>query len=98
MDVLFDSDKAGIVLGLFVFLIMILIGLYGNLSPALVVARALVAFTIAYCLGFMLSRWITSALITTMAAERAKKLIGKPSSQKQADKKGAETQQEQRSS
>jgi len=75
MGILFDSDKVGIALGLVVFLVMILMGLRGEVSPAVVIVRALVGFTIAYGLGFMLSRWITSALITALATERAKRVV-----------------------
>jgi|GEM_PF-3296096 len=75
MGILFDSDKVGIALGLVVFLIMVLMGLHGQVSPAVVIVRALFGFTIAYVLGFMLSRWITSALVTALATERAKRIV-----------------------
>ena len=75
MSILFDSDKVGIALGLVVFLAMILVGLHGSVPPSVVIARALVGFTVTYVLGFTLSRWITSALIAALAAERARRFV-----------------------
>ncbi len=78
MVILFDSDKVGIALGLFVFLIIIVMGLHGNVAPAVVVARALVGLAVAYALGFILSRCVINALVTAMATERAKNLLEGP--------------------
>ena len=75
MNILFNSDKVGMALGLLVFLSIILVGIHGNVSPAVVIARALVGFTVAYVVGFMLSRWIKSALVAALATERAKRSL-----------------------
>lgn len=94
MGILTDSDKAGIALGLFVFLIMVLIGLHGKISPVVVIVRALVGFVVAYVLGFMLSKVITTALMRAMAEERAKKraererALAEPENSAEAEERG----------
>lgn len=93
MVVLFDSDKVGVALGLFVFLIMVLMGLHGNVSPAVVIARALVGFTAAYLLGFILSRLVINALVTAMATERVKKLAARTKKAERTEE-GEETEEE----
>jgi hypothetical protein len=92
MGILFDSDKVGIALGLVVFLIMVLMGLHGQVSPAVVIVRALLGFTTAYVLGFMLSRWITSALLTALATERAKRIVARKPARKTSEEETAETE------
>ena len=94
MVILFDSDKVGIALGLFVFLIIIVMGLHGNVAPAVVVARALVGLAVAYALGFILSRCVINALVTAMATERAKKLAGRTKKKPEQSEEGAETEEE----
>jgi hypothetical protein len=94
MVILFDSDKVGIALGLFVFLIIIVMGLHGNVAPAVVVARALVGLAVAYALGFILSRCVINALVTAMATERAKKFAGRTKKKPEQSEEGAETEEE----
>ncbi len=94
MGMLFDSDKVGIALGLVVFLIMVLVGLHGQVSPAVVIVRALCGFTVAYVLGFMLSRWITSALVTALATERAKRVVAKKPTRTTSEKENSEKEEE----
>jgi xanthosine utilization system XapX-like protein len=92
MGILLDSDKAGIALGLLVFVIIVLMGLHGNVPPAVALARAFVGFTVAYFLGFTLSKWITSALISSMATDRAKRLVERTKNRKENEKEGAKTE------
>ena len=94
MDIIFNSDKVGMALGLLVYLAMILVGLRGNVSAAVVIARALVGFTVAYVLGFTLSRWIRSALLTALATERAKRSLGRKETQEPNEKESNETEPE----
>jgi len=94
MNILFNSDKVGMALGLLVFLAIILVGIHGNVSPAVVIARALVGFTVAYVVGFMLSRWIKSALVTALATERAKRSLGRKENQEPTEQESTETEPE----
>ena len=94
MGIFFDSDKVGIAFGLVVFLVMILMGLHGNVSAAVVISRALVGFTVAYVLGFVLSKWITSALITALATERAEKVVREDRQQETEEEEKAATEPE----
>jgi hypothetical protein len=94
MDIIFNSDKVGMALGLVVFLAIILVGLRGNVSAAVVIARALVGFTVAYVLGFMLSRWIKSAILTAFATERAKRSLGRKENQEPTEQESTETEPE----
>ena len=93
MVVLVDSDKVGMALGILVFMVMILMGLHGGVSPAVVIARGLVGFTVAYFFGFVLSRFITNTLVTAMATERARRLAEITKKPKKAEE-GEETEEE----
>ena len=94
MEVIFNSHKVGIALGLFVFLAIILVGLRGNVSAAVVIARAFVGFTVAYFLGFTLSRWIKSALLAALATERAKRSLERQAHQETKEQESTEAEQE----
>jgi len=94
MVVLFDSDKVGIALGLVVFLTIILLGIHGNLSAAVVIARGLVGFTVAYFLGFLLSRVITNTLVGALAAERARRLAERAERAREPNKQREGTEEE----
>lgn len=94
MNILFNSDKVGMALGLLVFLAIILVGINGSVSPAVVIARALVGFTVAYVVGFMLSRWIRSAILTAFATERAKRSLGRKENQEPKEQESAESEPE----
>jgi len=94
MVVLFDSDKVGIALGLLVFLAIIIIGIHGNVSAAVVVARGLVGFTVAYCLGFLLSRVITNTLVGALATERARRVAARAERAREQSKPREEAEEE----
>ena len=94
MNILFNSDKVGMALGLLVFLSIILVGIHGNVSPAVVIARALVGFTVAYVVGFMLSRWIRSALVAALATERAKRSLERQANQETKEQESTEAEPE----
>ncbi len=92
MEIIFNSEKVGMALGLFVFLAIILVGLRGNVSAAVVILRALVGLTVAYILGFMLSRWIRSAILTAFATERAKRSLGRKAKREPNEQESTETE------
>jgi hypothetical protein len=94
MVVLFDSDKVGMALGLVVFVSIILMGIHGNVSAAVVIAKGLVGFTVAYFCGFLLSRVITNALVTALATERARRRAERMARAEEQSKKSEGTQEE----
>lgn len=94
MVVLFDSDKVGIALGLLVFLAIVIVGIHGNVSAVVVIARGLVGFTVAYFLGFLLSRVITNTLVGALATERARRLAERAERAREQSKQREATEEE----